>query len=311
MSENPPSPSAAAPPPVWRRPVFWIVVTLWVPVMTGVGWLQWRAFTRARERREEKQRVVLENMRQRVVDNAPPAQLPLSPPAQLPLSPPAQPPLSPSEPATPPSREGSVRRAVRRLVGVGEPQDYARAVTALHIDAQLGNADAMALLADALLTGDPKSQVPADRAAARKWLEQAALARNAMVPQVRARLQSLEEAEREPGAPEPPAPEWERARLQEKPDETPVVIKTVRPDYPLPMRYLGITGEVMVDFIVDAQGKPRNVTVVRSSHAAFAPAATDAVARWMFRPALKGGRPVSSHLQVPVRFSLNDLPARK
>ena len=79
-----------------------------------------------------------------------------------------------------------------------------------------------------------------------------------------------------------------------------------QPQYPLEMRRAGITGEVVVGFIVDSQGKAIEVYAVRSTQREFEAAAIQAVGKWTFRPGRKGGRAVNTRMQVPIVFSLND-----
>lgn len=85
----------------------------------------------------------------------------------------------------------------------------------------------------------------------------------------------------------------------------PRVISQARPVYPFAMRANGMRGEVLVDFIVDREGRVRNAFVARSLNPSFDDAAVDAVQRWRFEPGRVGERPVSSHMQVPVIFELD------
>lgn len=78
------------------------------------------------------------------------------------------------------------------------------------------------------------------------------------------------------------------------------------PDYPFEMRRGGISGEVLVEFIVDANGAVRDAHAVRSSQREFEPSAVRAVGKWTFRPGQKRGRNVATRMQVPIVFSLND-----
>jgi protein TonB len=78
-----------------------------------------------------------------------------------------------------------------------------------------------------------------------------------------------------------------------------------RPTYPSELRRAGISGEVTVDFIVDANGNVRNAYAVHSSQLEFEQAACTAVAHWKFRPGRKGGRAVNVHMQVPILFTLS------
>ena len=70
------------------------------------------------------------------------------------------------------------------------------------------------------------------------------------------------------------------------------------------MRRGHITGEVLVDFVVDPSGNVRNATAVHSSQREFEESACAAVSKWKFRPGLKDGRAVYVHMQVPIVFTL-------
>jgi protein TonB len=89
-------------------------------------------------------------------------------------------------------------------------------------------------------------------------------------------------------------------------DQPPVATFQARPDYPYDLRRDGITGEVVVDFIVDSRGAVRNPVAARSTNRGFDDAACRAVGRWKFRPGRKGGHAVYVHMQVPIVFSLNE-----
>jgi len=81
------------------------------------------------------------------------------------------------------------------------------------------------------------------------------------------------------------------------------------PDYPIPCRRRREEGVVLLDVTVSAGGLPAAVSLKRSSgHPLLDQAALDAVHRWIFEPGRAGGLPVTSQVEVPVRFSLSDEP---
>jgi TonB family protein len=88
-------------------------------------------------------------------------------------------------------------------------------------------------------------------------------------------------------------------------DNHPIPISRVQPNYPFEMRRKRIAGEAVVDFIVDTQGNVRNAYAIRTPHPVLGDAAVACVMQWKFRPGRKGGRPVNTHMQVPIIFSLN------
>lgn len=94
------------------------------------------------------------------------------------------------------------------------------------------------------------------------------------------------------------------AQVNQKP---PRVTDQRRPVYPFAMRRFGLTGQVIVDFIVDAAGKVQNPTVFSSDNPAFDEPAIAAVREWKFKPGTRDDKPVSIHMQVPVVFTLDGL----
>lgn len=84
------------------------------------------------------------------------------------------------------------------------------------------------------------------------------------------------------------------------------VISQERPVYPWAMRLNGMRGEVLVDFVVNREGRVQRAFVARTLNPSFDAAALDAVRNWRFEPARVGDRPVSLRMQVPIVFLLND-----
>jgi protein TonB len=88
-------------------------------------------------------------------------------------------------------------------------------------------------------------------------------------------------------------------------DQVPIVKYRARPIYPTEMVRSGVTGEVLVDFIVDTDGNVRNASAVRSSHREFEENAVVAVTKWKFVPGKKNHHVVFTHMQVPIIFVLH------
>jgi protein TonB len=88
-------------------------------------------------------------------------------------------------------------------------------------------------------------------------------------------------------------------------DQVPSARFQARPQYPFEMRRAGISGEVLVDFIVDTNGDVRNAFAVHSSQREFEAAAVQAVSKWKFRAGRKNGHAVFTHMQVPIVFTLD------
>jgi TonB family protein len=92
-------------------------------------------------------------------------------------------------------------------------------------------------------------------------------------------------------------------------DEKPRVVFQTAAQYPLEMRKKGISGEVVVGFIVNSEGAVEGAHVMTPTHPEFEKAAVDAVSKWKFTPGKKGGRAVAMKMAVPIRFSLIAAPA--
>jgi RNA polymerase sigma factor (sigma-70 family) len=125
------------------------------------------------------------------------------------------------------------------------------------------------------------------------------------------------------------------ARPGPKLDRQPRAMSQIRPQYPAALRDAGITGTVMVDFVVDAKGDVRNAAVAKkpangaeavvledfvvaasgqvrvgaegeSAQRELEAAALAAVSQWKFEAGQKGGRNVNTRMQTPIRFTLDD-----
>ena len=79
-----------------------------------------------------------------------------------------------------------------------------------------------------------------------------------------------------------------------------------RPTYPFELRRASITGEVLVDFYVKADGTVGNAVALRATDAQFAAAAVAAVQSWTFLAGRRNGQLVTFHFQVPIVFTLED-----
>ncbi|MDP1579286.1 MAG: energy transducer TonB [Candidatus Didemnitutus sp.] len=89
-------------------------------------------------------------------------------------------------------------------------------------------------------------------------------------------------------------------------DQPPVLRVPVSPNYPFEMRRAGISGEVLVEYIVDSTGRVSQAQIVRSSQREFEQPAMQAVLKWQFRPGRKGGRAVNTRVQQVITFNLNE-----
>jgi len=77
------------------------------------------------------------------------------------------------------------------------------------------------------------------------------------------------------------------------------------PEYPPEARRRRIEGRVLLEAEISEDGIPERVRIAESSgHAELDGAAAEAVGRWRFRPARRGGRAVAWTVRVPVRFRI-------
>lgn len=76
------------------------------------------------------------------------------------------------------------------------------------------------------------------------------------------------------------------------------------PRYPLAARQEGVPGRVVISFVVDIEGRPRDLRVMESSNEIFEAPALQAIREWRFRPGRAGGVAVPLRYQQEIRFQL-------
>jgi TonB family protein len=79
--------------------------------------------------------------------------------------------------------------------------------------------------------------------------------------------------------------------------------------YPFDLKKKGVSGQVIVEFVVDTKGNVRDARIVSSSDPGFENAVLQAVAKWKFRPGVRNGRVVNTRMQVPISFNSAPAPA--
>ena len=92
--------------------------------------------------------------------------------------------------------------------------------------------------------------------------------------------------------------------------EAPVLVTRVDPRYPEFARKAGMSGDVQLKLLVDADGKVSRVDVVAGAPGGMTEAATEAVRRWVYQPARVAGRPVAVWKVVRVHFAIDGKGAR-
>ena len=84
----------------------------------------------------------------------------------------------------------------------------------------------------------------------------------------------------------------------------PVVVDMKKAEYPESAKANKIQGDVVMDVLIDAQGKVSDVTVVKKLADELDAAATAAIKASTFRPGLKDGKPVPVKVTITVTFRL-------
>jgi len=84
----------------------------------------------------------------------------------------------------------------------------------------------------------------------------------------------------------------------------PSIISKVEPEYSEEARKAKWQGTVVLSLVVDDKGRPQNLKVVRSLGLGLDQKAIEAVAKWLFKPGMKDGKPVAVIATVEVNFRL-------
>ena len=88
-------------------------------------------------------------------------------------------------------------------------------------------------------------------------------------------------------------------------EKRPEVVAQVAPTYPAEMRKARIEGAVTVVFLLTEEGRVEDPRVENSTHPEFEKPALEAVRRWRFRPGMKDGQAVKTHMRLPLRFRVS------
>ena len=84
----------------------------------------------------------------------------------------------------------------------------------------------------------------------------------------------------------------------------PIAIYTPDPEFSEEARKAKFSGNVVVSLIVDANGNPKSVHVLRGVGMGLDEKAVQAVEQYKFKPALQNGKPVAVYLNVEVNFQI-------
>ncbi|MBF6036529.1 energy transducer TonB [Pseudomonas sp. P155] len=79
-----------------------------------------------------------------------------------------------------------------------------------------------------------------------------------------------------------------------------------KPIYPLELQRAGITGEVNVSFVANADGSVGEISIRESTHPDFSDAVRVAIAQWRFKPwTVEGNKPEQQEVIAPMIFRLD------
>lgn len=87
-------------------------------------------------------------------------------------------------------------------------------------------------------------------------------------------------------------------------DRLPRLLERIEPVYPKKLRGEGVSGEVVVHFILDERGRVTKAETQSATDPRLNLLAVRTIKKWKFEPGIRNGRPVKTHLQVPINFSL-------
>ena len=83
----------------------------------------------------------------------------------------------------------------------------------------------------------------------------------------------------------------------------PVPLETPEAEWPPEQR--GREGVSLVSLVVDANGQPQSMRIVRGTNEQFNEKALEAVAKYRFRPATDGNNPVPVRMSIVVNFRMH------
>ncbi|WP_141607775.1 MULTISPECIES: energy transducer TonB [unclassified Myxococcus] len=88
-------------------------------------------------------------------------------------------------------------------------------------------------------------------------------------------------------------------------DSEPTVASEVKIPYPEEARRAGVEGTVTLSITIDHEGKVVAVKILKGPGYGLNEAARDAIRRFRFKPAIKGGEPVSTEMKYSYTFLLD------
>ncbi len=89
-------------------------------------------------------------------------------------------------------------------------------------------------------------------------------------------------------------------------DQPATLVRRVKPRFPQQAKNLAVSGDVVVEFIVDVDGRVSQLLNIRAPHPSFKAEVREAIAQWKFKPARNQGVPVKQKVQIVIGFNLQD-----
>jgi TonB family protein len=93
-------------------------------------------------------------------------------------------------------------------------------------------------------------------------------------------------------------------RVQMSANASEIVVRPVRPNYPLLARQMKVQGSVILQALIGRDGIIQNLRVLSGPHI-LASAAQDAVRQWHFKPHLEGSEAVETEAKITVNFTIS------
>jgi protein TonB len=84
---------------------------------------------------------------------------------------------------------------------------------------------------------------------------------------------------------------------------SPILVSSTPPQYPPTALHAKVRGSVILRAVVDQTGRVATVQVLKPLEASVDAAASQALARWQFKPGTRDGEPVSVAIVVRMAFS--------
>jgi periplasmic protein TonB len=91
--------------------------------------------------------------------------------------------------------------------------------------------------------------------------------------------------------------------IEANPEVKPLPLRTPPPTYPEQLLSKKVSGLVALSIVIDDRGIVSKCEVIKSTEPAFEKPALDAVKKWRFKAAEKGGKKVWTRVQLPLQFS--------